>query len=78
MQKEGFDQRQPRTQARGEIQPGAKLYVQRTPNTALYNNIFPFNKQDLYGFFSHLNRFKFMFSLSFSLISDFCHSLQAI
>ena len=51
MQKEGFDQRQPRTQARGEIQPGAKLYVQRTPNTALYNNIFPFNKTGFVWFF---------------------------
>ena len=51
MQKEGFDQRQPRTQARGEIQPGAKLYVQRTPNTALYNNIFTFNKTGFVWFF---------------------------
>ena len=35
-------------------------------------------KSDLYGLFSHLNRFKLMSSLTFSLSSDFCHLLQAI
>ena len=37
--------------------------------------IFLSTKIDSCGFFSHLNRFKIMFSLSFSLISDFCHLL---
>ena len=31
-----------------------------------------------YAFFSHLNRFKIMFALSYGLISDFCHPLQTI
>ena len=31
-----------------------------------------------YAFFSHLNRFKIMFALSYGLISDFCHQLQTI
>ena len=47
-----------------------------TPHSIM--KLFLLTKINSYGFFSHLNRFKTMFSLSLLLISDFCYSLQAI